>query len=278
MKQPREQAHDIRTLHPDGTGAMSTNETAGTAFAGALRQLPALQKTAKGAPAYSRFVNRRAGRYLAAAAYQFGLTPNIVTAISALFTFASIAALAVLPPSVPLGIFVCLGLLIGYALDSADGQLARLRGGGSKSGEWLDHIVDSTKISSLHLAVLISGYRFFELPPGYLLVPIGFTVVAAVMFFGMTLNDQLRRVHRATTGQAPAEEAKPSTLRSLIVVPTDYGLLCLAFLLLGFPTVFAAVYGLFFIANFVFLIAALGKWFNDMGMLDTASGSQNKRG
>lgn len=247
---------------------MSATGTTESAFAGALRQLPSLQKTAKGAPAYSRFVNRRAGRYLAAASYMLGLTPNLVTAISALFTFSAIAALALFPPSVPLGLYVCLALLLGYALDSADGQLARLRGGGTMSGEWLDHIVDATKISSLHLAVLISGYRFFGLPAGYLLVPIGFTVVAAVMFFGMTLNDQLRRVRMARTATTPAEQAKPSVLRSLAVVPTDYGLLCLTFLLLGFPTLFAVVYGLLFLANSLFLIAALGKWFNDMGSLD----------
>ncbi|MGH3623012.1 MAG: CDP-alcohol phosphatidyltransferase family protein [Sciscionella sp.] len=249
--------------------------TSGTGFAAALRELPALQKSAKGAPAYSRFVNRRAGRYLAAAACQIGATPNQVTAVSAVFTFAGIVAIAALPPSVPLGILVCLALLVGYALDSADGQLARLRGGGTKSGEWLDHIVDSAKISALHLAVLISGYRFFDLPKGYLLVPIGFTVVAAVMFFAMTLNEALRRMHRATTAAASAEPAEParhSTMRSLLVVPTDYGLLCISFVLLGFATVFASVYGLLFLANLTFLVAALRKWFKDMSALDAPSG------
>lgn len=242
-------------------------------FGTALRRLPSLQKTAKGAPAYSRFVNRRAGRYLAAAAYQLGLTPNAVTALSACCTFAGIAAIALVEPSIQLGVLVCLALLVGYALDSADGQLARLRGGGSTSGEWLDHIVDAGKISSLHLAVLVSGYRFFDLPPGFLLVPIGFTVVAAVLFFGMILNDQLRRVHRARTGIAPAEPARPSTLRALLVVPTDYGLLCLAFLLLGFPDLFAAGYGLLFLANAAFLAAALVKWFRDMAELDAPAGA-----
>ena len=48
----------------------------------ALHTLKSRQKSGKGAPAYSRFVNRRLGRYLAAAAYQAGLTPNAVTALS----------------------------------------------------------------------------------------------------------------------------------------------------------------------------------------------------
>lgn len=248
-----------------------TATTTGSGYTAALRKLPALQKAARGAPAYSRFVNRRAGRYLAAAAYQVGATPNQITGLSALFTFVGIAAVALVRPSVLLAVLVCLALVVGYALDSADGQLARLRGGGTNSGEWLDHIVDSAKISALHLAVLIAGYRFSELPRGYLLVPIGFTVVAAVMFFGMTLNDQLRRMHRASTGGSPSELGRPSTLRSLLVVPTDYGLLCLSFLLLGFGTVFATVYALLFVTNLAFLLVALGKWFRDMSALDAPS-------
>ena len=54
---------------------------------------------ARGAPAYSVFVNRPVGRLLAAIAYRLGLTPNQVTVISAVFTFAGIGLLAVLPPT-----------------------------------------------------------------------------------------------------------------------------------------------------------------------------------
>ncbi|MEW9534403.1 CDP-alcohol phosphatidyltransferase family protein [Microbispora sp. NPDC049125] len=234
----------------------------------ALRALGSKQKTAKGAPAYSRFVNRRAGRHLAAGAYVLGLTPNQVTGISALFTFAGIATVALAEPSPVTGVLVALALMIGYAFDSADGQLARLRGGGSKAGEWLDHMVDATKISSLHLAVLVSFYRFSGLPDAALLVPIGFTVVAAVMFFGMILNDLLRRAHYAASGTLPAAPARPSSLRSLLVIPTDYGLLCLAFALLGVDGAFPYVYGLLFAANLAFMLAAAVKWFRDIASLD----------
>ena len=51
-------------------------------------------------------------------------------------------------------------LASGYVMDSVDGQLARLRGSGSLSGEYLDHTVDCVKTATLHLAVLISWYRF----------------------------------------------------------------------------------------------------------------------
>ncbi|SNT03971.1 CDP-alcohol phosphatidyltransferase [Actinomadura meyerae] len=238
-------------------------------FRDALSRLAMAQKTAKGAPAYSRFVNRKLGRVLAAASYVLGLTPNMVTAISAAFTFTGIALIALVDPAPWLGVAVCLALVVGYAFDAADGQLARLRGGGSMSGEYLDHMVDSAKISALHLAVLISWYRFGDLDePAFLLIPVGFTVVAAVMFFGMILKDLLARAHRARTGEQAPPAAAPSMVRSLLVVPTDYGLLCVAFLLLGAPSVFRPLYGLIFLGNLLFLAAAAVKWFREVGALD----------
>ncbi|GGL87444.1 CDP-alcohol phosphatidyltransferase family protein [Nakamurella endophytica] len=232
-----------------------------------VEALARAQKTSKGAPAYSRFVNRPLGRRIAAAAFRLGMTPNQVTAISAAWSFAGIAVLALIRPSWPIGLVVAACLVLGYAFDAADGQLARLRGGGSPSGEWLDHMVDATKISSLHLAVLISFYRFVDLPArAFLLVPIGFAVVAAVMFFGMTLNDLLRRTVTARTGRT-IERGTTSGLRSLLVVPTDYGLLCVVFLLLGAPVVFAWVYLAIFAANAGFMALAAVKWFTDMKSL-----------
>jgi phosphatidylglycerophosphate synthase len=255
----------------------AATETVTMSYREALHTLKSRQKSGKGAPAYSRFVNRRLGRYLAAAAYQAGLTPNAVTALSGLCSFVAIALLAVLPPSIPLAVAVTGGLVLGYALDSADGQLARLRGGGSRSGEWLDHMIDAVKISSLHLAVLIFLFRSAELPSqAWLLVPIGFTVVAAVSFFGMILNDQLRRVSGLASGQdATADPSRSaSTIRSLLVIPTDYGVLCLIFLLLAWPAAFLAGYTLLFAGSAGYLLLACVKWFRDMRALDARAAAE----
>ena len=232
-----------------------------------IRRLSTAQKGAKGAPAYSRFVNRKLGRVLAALAYHARLTPNAVTGISAAFTAAGIALLALARPSWVSGVLVSLCLALGYAFDSADGQLARLRGGGSPAGEWLDHMVDALKVSSLHLGVLIGLYRFETVERGaLLLVPIGFTVVSAVFFFGMILNDALRAEHGAVKRTQLTAE-RPSVLRSLLVVPTDYGVLCLVFVLLGAPAIFFAVYSLLFLATGAFLVLVSVKWFREMGRL-----------
>ncbi|OAX67752.1 hypothetical protein A5N15_01010 [Rothia kristinae] len=42
---------------------------------------------------------------------------------------------------------------LGYAMDSADGQVARVTGASSPGGEWLDHVVDSVRVPAIHLTV-----------------------------------------------------------------------------------------------------------------------------
>jgi phosphatidylglycerophosphate synthase len=231
-----------------------------------IRRLSSAQKSSKGAPAYSRFVNRKAGRVLAACAYRVGLTPNLVTVVSAIWSAAGIALLALVRPTTAVGVAVTLCLAIGYAFDSADGQLARLRGGGSPAGEWLDHVVDSGKICALHLAVLISFYRF-----GFhglqLLIPVLWTWTATVLFFVIILNDQL---HRAR-GTAPDRDAPAPLLRSLLVAPTDYGVLLLTFVFIGEHTLFVWVYGALLVANLAYLALGLGKWFRELSRLPTGA-------
>src|SRR5690606_21605828 len=90
-------------------------------FSDTLHRLGTAQKgAARSAPAYSRFVNRRLGRVLAALAHSLGLSADAVTGLSALFTFTGLALVALVPFGWPLGIAVTACLVIGYALDSAD--------------------------------------------------------------------------------------------------------------------------------------------------------------
>jgi len=232
-----------------------------------LRRLAAAQKGTVGAPAYSRFVNRPLGRVLAALAFHAGLTPNAVTGLSALCTFTGLALVALVAPSVPLGLAVAGCLVLGYALDAADGQLARLRGGGSPAGEWLDHMVDAAKLPVLHLAVLVSFYRFGVVDGGWLLlVPVAYCVVDAVTFFGMMLNEALRAQHGAATRAARTGQ-RVGALRAVLTLPTDYGTLICLFLLFGVPQVFVPAYTLMFLAAAAFLVLAGVKWFREMDRL-----------
>ncbi len=231
-----------------------------------LRRLSAAQKGAAGAPAYSRFVNRPLGRVFAALAFQTGLTPNAVTALSAAFTATGIALLALAPPSVPTGLAVAACLVLGYGLDAADGQLARLRGGGSPAGEWLDHMVDAAKASSLHLAVLVGWYRAGVVDDVWLLVPLGYCVVDAVTYFGTMLNEALRAQHGVAT-RAQRTAQRVGVRRSLMTLPTDYGLLACVFVLFGVPSLFVPTYTVLFLAAAGFLALASVKWFREMGRL-----------
>ncbi|MCK9899966.1 CDP-alcohol phosphatidyltransferase family protein [Frankia sp. Cpl3] len=286
-----------RAGHPS-TAAEAAVNAPPQGFRQALDQLRSAQKSPKGAPAYSRFVNRRLGRLLAAAAHPAGLTPNQVTAISGLFTFSGIAVLAAVRPSAPVGLAVCLALVLGYALDSADGQLARLRGGGTPVGEWLDHVVDSAKIPLLHLAVAVSCFRFSTLGRGaYLLIPLAFAVIATATFFSMILSDFLRRLRLAgADAGAPAAGASAGAgtgaaasvgagagagavhapvWRSLLVLPSDYGLLCLVFVLLGagsaFSAPFAVTYAALAAANALYLLGALARGYRAMSALGAST-------
>lgn len=237
-------------------------------FGATLRRLQQAQKSARGGQLYSLWVNRRLGRLLAAASYQAGLSPNQVTYISAVLTFAGICMLALAPPTWLVGGIVTVFLVLGYAFDSADGQLARLRGGGSLLGEWLDHTIDSVKVSVLHVAVLVMCYRHFDLHPAWLLVPLSFGVASAVHFFGMILVDLLARIRRATLGAPPPRSLPAHLLTTILKLPMDYGILCLSFLLLGADLLFFIVYTLLALATCAYTVLVIGKWRRDVIALD----------
>lgn len=229
-------------------------------FGGALRELSTAQKSGKGVSLYSRFVNRPAGRVLAAAAYTAGLTPNQVTLISGAFTFSAVGTVAAVSPSHPMAVAVYLLLVLGFALDSADGQLARLRKAGSPAGEWLDHILDCAKMLGIHLAVLISFYRFSDLSETrVLLIPMVFQFAAVMVFFGGILTEQLKRGAAGTGRSAPA-----STVRSLALLPADYGVFCVAFLFLGSEDLFLVLYSVLGAVHVLFMAAFLVKWFREL--------------
>lgn len=233
-----------------------------------LRELRGAQKSAKGVSLYSRYVNRPAGRIFAAGAYRLGMTPNQVTLVSAAFTFAALAVVALVRPGWGSAVLVYLGLAVGFALDSADGQLARLTGRGGPDGEWLDHVVDCAKMILVHTVVLISFHRYFGLgSDGWLLLPLGFLFVAVLTFCAGLLREQLGKAAARSAPAVGTPAAPVSRLRAVALLPADYGVFCLVFLLLGDETAFRTGYAALAAVHALFLVAFLGKWFRELRAL-----------
>ena len=226
-------------------------------------------KSNRGAPGYTRWVNRPLGRHVAALAHRLGMTPNQLTALNSLIIFPTLVSLAVVKPTfwwtVPAGLL----LMLGYVLDSADGQLARLRGGGSKAGEWLDHVADAVKTAMVHAVLVVTWYRFFEFPSAaWLLLPLAFGVVHSTYYFSIMLADDLRRLakveRRVPAPTTPASLEHAPVLRSFIMLPNDWGVLCVAIMLLPLQWVFVAVYSLLLAANTVFVLAGWVRWYREL--------------
>jgi len=239
-----------------------------SAFQENLSQLRHAQKSSSGAPAYSRFVNRPLGRLLAAGARVLGLTPTQVTLLSGATTLAGIVVLAVLPPHLATALLVTGLLVLGYALDSADGQLARLTRTGSLAGEWLDHFFDALKAVALHAAVLVCWFRYFDVREGWYLVPLVFATVSSGFFFGVVGADLLRRIAGQGAPTAAPRAVRSSPLYALAVLPADYGFLCIAFLLLWIPDAFVVLYTALAAINAVVLALSAVRWYRSIRALD----------
>lgn len=244
-----------------------------TAITEHLQRLRAAQKPSRGAPAYSRFVNRPLGRPLAAIAAAMGLSPTQVTLASAACTFTGIACIALLPLSPWSSLLITALLVLGYALDSADGQLARLTGTFSLAGEWLDHVFDAAKAVTVHLAVLAAWVRYPDLDPRLLAMPIAYAIIDSAFFFAGIAVDLLRRIHRLQHPEAPLVERRDGTsvAYSLMLLPSDYGLLCLLLLVLWLPAVFVPLYAALAAVNLLLLLVAALRWHRALKALDGAA-------
>lgn len=246
----------------------------------AVGHLASAQKPGAGVPPYTRFVNRPMGRRLAAAAHVVGLSPDQVTAVSVLASSVGLALLTLLAPSVSLGLLIGFLMVLGYALDSADGQLARLRGGGGPSGEWLDHVSDQARHGAMHACVLIYLFRFLpDLPPLWLLVPMAYGVSSSTRFLSQILAEQLRRrtvsERPRASGAAPAGSSHAAThgdtgarLRACCHLPADPGVLCLTFALSGLPAWFFVAYTALCVLNTASTVVSLARKRTQLRALD----------
>lgn len=231
-------------------------------FSAIRAALVAAQKSNRNAPAYSRWINRPLGRTFAAVGYKLGLSPNAISVISALFTFTAIGILATSVPSVWVGLLIALLLVLGYALDSSDGQVARLQGGGSLAGEWLDHVFDAFKNTGFHLAVVVMWFRNLGgWDVSTTLVPLVFVLQASAWFFCIILTDLLLRNAGVKQQTLAVDEGRQPIWTSLVGIPADYGFLCLVMVLFGWFDLWRCLYVFLLAANALILALQLIRWY-----------------
>lgn len=223
------------------------------------------QKSGAGVPWYMRVVNRRLGRAIASVAAQTRATPDHLTAASFVAFLVGAGLLATVTPSMATAVSAMLLLQLGFALDSADGQLARLRGAGSAAGEWLDHVVDAARHLLFHLAVLVGLQRFTDVPDRVLLVPLLFAVVSSVRFFAQILAEQL------AGRDAVAGPASVPRFGVWIQAPADTGLLNAIVILWAWPTTFLWAYVIMAVLNGLLLLATVVRRRRELSQLPVSS-------
>lgn len=235
-------------------------------FRVAHHELARKQKPGAGVPPYMRTINRKLGRILASAAAQGPFTPNHVTAASFVSFLGAAALLVLAEPSVLVAVAATVLLQLGFALDSADGQLARLRGGGGPAGEWTDHVVDAARHLLFHFAIGVGLYRFADVPDAVLLLPLAFALVTSVRFFAQILAEQLVR----GAGPGAGDEEGASRYGTLIQSPSDTGLQNLLVLLWPWTVPFVIGYAVFLAANTVLLAATVVRKHRSLTALSRA--------
>jgi hypothetical protein len=89
--------------------------------------------------------------------------------------------------------------------------------------------------------------------------------VATVQFFSILLMDQLRRAHRNTTAPIMPDGSPASVLYSMMVIPSDYGLLCVVLGTMCVESFFRGAYTVLFACNLALLVLALPKRYREVG-------------
>ncbi|MEI7055308.1 CDP-alcohol phosphatidyltransferase family protein [Nocardioides sp. CCNWLW239] len=241
-------------------------------FAEAWATIGAAQKVGDGVPAYTRWVNRRAARVVAAAAVALGIGPNTVSFVSFGLSLAGLGALLALhTQNVLAGAIAAVLLALGYVLDSADGQVARLTGRSSKQGEWLDHVLDAARVPAIHVTVLLLATwsdSTLGVATAALFVPVVAAQFMSQILAGQLLQGQRRTtVHRWTPAGStakPATRSRRGTLQSVLLLPTDTGALCWVFLAWAWPPLFFALYALLFVINAGHTVASMRRRARDL--------------
>src|SRR5690606_40748873 len=121
------------------------------------------------------------------------------------------------------------------------------------AGEWLDHVVDAIRTPAIHLTVAVSVMLHRSDLLWLAIISLCFTVLSVGQFMSQILAEQLVR---NTGGEEPE---RGGTRKSLLLLPTDTGVVCWSFALWMLPLLFAVVYTVLFAIALVHSAASMRR-------------------
>ncbi|RLP08986.1 CDP-alcohol phosphatidyltransferase family protein [Propionibacterium australiense] len=241
----------------------AATEAWGQRFSRYRAELDAAQKPGNGVPAYTRWINRRGARLVAAFAAATGWTPNNVSAMSFLLSAVGMAVLVASRPAAWVGVVVAVFLALGYLFDSADGQVSRVTHASSRTGEWIDHVADAFRSPAIHLCLAITTVIHTD-RLWFALVAVVYAWITSGQFLSQILAEQFVRA-------AGRKQTRGGTMRSFILLPTDPGTLCWSFVLYGLGAPFIVVYTLLAGIAVCHSLLSLSRRYRDLRALDAAA-------
>lgn len=141
---------------------------------------------------FTRVISQRLGALLAYGAGRAGLSPNAVTVLGLAVSLAGCAFLTISADSWEFLATALVLFQLGFALDCADGQLARGTGRTSAMGAWLDITCDHVRQVGLLMALAAALPKFPEVE--------GWIAFGAIFLLGTGLTVALHTVATLKAG------------------------------------------------------------------------------
>lgn len=212
----------------------------------------------RGGNLYTQIVSQRLGAILALTGYRLGLAPTALTLVNLVFGLGAAALIVIVTPSAlagsmpwwPFAIVAAVAWQIAYALDCADGQLARAADRGSPAGARIDILCDVVTQSSFVAAVVAVAVAY---TPD---VPMWFVGLFSSLWMVNLVTSIL-----ATSGSNSSIVPSKNLVVELIKLIRDSGVIVLAMPLIlivqpqwmvWFMVFFTITNGLFLLASITF--------------------------
>lgn len=213
-------------------------------------------RTNRGGGLFSEAVSQRLGAFLAVAGERLGLSPTALTAANLLIGLATSVTVVALAgpvadgrvPAWPVGLLALVGWQLAYALDCADGQLARVTGRATPAGARVDVLCDVAAQIALVAALSATAVAQRPSTPAWL--------VAA--FAGTWMVNLVTSVMQSGPNAASMLPSRTLPVRVAKLI-RDYGavVLAAALVLLVAPQWSVWLVAAFTVINGAFLLASI---------------------